>query len=181
MGILVLGVGIGGKTGILASLLHVINNAMTKGVLFLSAGNIHRAYGSRLARDVHGAIRSLPLSGSLFLAGFLAGCGSPPFGPFVSEFSVLVAALESGRYMVAALFLLAMLVVFIGMGLTVLAVVFGKPTHPSSEVPFPDGISTGAPIVGFMAIVLMMGIYIPQPLVALLDDAVAFLQLGVSS
>jgi hydrogenase-4 component F len=176
MGILVLGVGIGGTTGILASLLHVINNAMTKGVLFLSAGNIHRAYGSRLARDVQGALRSLPLSGSLFLAGFLAGCGSPPFAPFVSEFSVLTAALASGRYLVAALFLLAMLAVFIGMGLTVTEVVFGKPSH-RSEVPFPDGFSTGAPIVGFMAIVLLLGVYIPEPLVKLLDEAVAFLQL----
>jgi hydrogenase-4 component F len=178
MGILVLGVGIGGKTGILASLLHVINNAMTKGVLFLSAGNIHRAYGSRLASDVQGAIRSLPLSGSLFLAGFLAGCGSPPFSPFVSEFSVLTAALASGRYGVAAMFLAAMLAVFIGMGLTVTTVVFGKPSHPSSEVPFPDGFSTGAPIVAFMAIVLLMGVYIPEPLVKMLNDAVAFLRPG---
>jgi hydrogenase-4 component F len=180
MGILVLGLGIGGATGIRASLLHVINNAMTKGVLFLSAGNIHRAYGSRLTRDVHGAIRSLPLSGSLFLAGFLAGCGSPPFSPFVSEFMLLTAALGSGRFAVAALFLLALLVIFIGMGRTVLAVVFGTPSHPTSEVPFPDGFSTGAPIVGFMAIVLLLGIYIPQPLVSMLDEAVAFVRSGAS-
>jgi hydrogenase-4 component F len=177
MGILVLGLGIGGTMGVRASLLHVINNAMTKGVLFLSAGNIHRAYGSRLTREVQGAIRCLPLSGSLFLAGFLAGCGSPPFSPFVSEFMVLTAAMGSGRFAVAGMFLLALLIIFIGMGRTVLAVVFGVPSHRASEVPFPDGFSTGAPIVAFMAIVLLLGVYIPQPLVALLDEAVTFVEM----
>src|SRR5262249_2339270 len=46
MGILVLGVGIGGMA-VFGALLHLINNGLTKGVLFLSAGNIHRAYGSK--------------------------------------------------------------------------------------------------------------------------------------
>src|SRR5262245_2791041 len=45
MGIVVLGVGIGGAAT-WAALLHVINNGLTKGLLFLSAGNIHRAYES---------------------------------------------------------------------------------------------------------------------------------------
>src|SRR5205085_9485210 len=44
MGILVLGIGIGGLA-VYGALLHLINNGLTKGVLFLSAGNIHRAYG----------------------------------------------------------------------------------------------------------------------------------------
>ena len=46
MGILVLGLGLGG-IGVFGALLHMINNGMTKGVLFLSAGNIHRAYGGQ--------------------------------------------------------------------------------------------------------------------------------------
>src|SRR5262249_44992484 len=78
MGILILGVGIGGLA-VYGALLHMINNGLTKGVLFLSAGNIHRAYGSKLTDRVRGAIRRVPLSGSLFLAGFLAITGSPPF------------------------------------------------------------------------------------------------------
>src|SRR5208337_615206 len=95
MGILVLGIGIGGL-GVYGSLLHLINNGLTKGVLFLSAGNIHRAYGSKLTEYVRGAIHRVPLSGALFLAGFLAITGSPPFGPFVSEFTIVNAAVGSG-------------------------------------------------------------------------------------
>src|SRR5262249_41430451 len=80
MGILILGVSLGGAA-VYGALLHLVNNALTKGVLFLSAGNIHRAYGSKLTDEVHGALRRLPLSGTLFLAGFFAITGSPPFGP----------------------------------------------------------------------------------------------------
>ncbi len=99
MGILVLGIGIGGMA-VYGALLHLINNGLTKGVLFLSAGNIHRAYGSKLTDDVRGAIRRVPLSGALFLAGFLAITGSPPFGPFVSEFTIVNAAVGGGQFLV---------------------------------------------------------------------------------
>ena len=82
MGILVLGLGAGGGA-IYGSLLHLVNNGLTKGVLFLSAGNLHRAYLSKSTDEVHGAMRRLPLSATLFLLGFFAITGSPPFGPFV--------------------------------------------------------------------------------------------------
>src|SRR5207248_2432294 len=59
MGILVLGIGIGG-VGVYGALLHMINNGLAKGVLFLSAGNIHRSYGSKRADDVRGALERVP-------------------------------------------------------------------------------------------------------------------------
>src|SRR5947209_18107762 len=97
MGILVLGIGIGGLA-VYGALLHLINNGLTKGVLFLSAGNIHRAYGSKVTDEVRGPIQRVPLSGALFLAGFLAITGSPPFAPFVSEFSILNAAVNGWHF-----------------------------------------------------------------------------------
>ncbi len=129
MGILVLGIGIGGLA-VYGALLHLINNGLTKGVLFLSAGNIHRAYGSKLTDDVRGAHPARAALGALFLAGFLAITGSPPFGPFVSEFTIVNAAVGSGQFVVGGLFLLLLGIVFIGMGATVLAVVQGKPAEP---------------------------------------------------
>src|SRR5207237_1853818 len=126
MGILVLGIGIGGLA-VYGALLHLINNGLTKGVLFLSAGNIHRAYGSKLTDHVQGALQRVPLSGALFLAGFFAITGAPPFGPFVSEFTIVSAAFINGKFLVGSLFLLLLGIVFIGMGGTVLAVVQGQP------------------------------------------------------
>ena len=175
MGILVLGLGIG-RTALYGTLLHVITNGLTKGVLFLSAGNIHRAYGSKTTEKVYGAIRRLPLSGTLFLVGFLAITGSPPFGPFISEFSILNGAFDANRFAVGGLFLFLLLVVFIGMGATVLKVVQGRASFEARSTPYRDGFLTGAPIVFLLLIVLLIGLYIPAPLTTLLHDAVLFLE-----
>lgn len=174
MGILVLGVGIGGL-GVFGALLHLVNNAITKGVLFLSAGNIHRAYGSKSTEDVRGALRRLPFSGALFLAGFFAATGSPPFAPFLSEFTIVRAAMTSGHAIVGGLFLLMLAIVFIGMGGAVLAVVQGE---PPAEGPsgYHDRLGTIAPILLLMAIVLFLGVYVPAPLVALVQKAATFVE-----
>ena len=175
MGILVLGIGIGGLA-VYGALLHLINNGLTKGVLFLSAGNIHRAYGSKRTEDVRGALRRVPLSGALFLAGFLAITGSPPFGPFVSEFTIINAAVGSGQIVASVCFLLLLCVVFIGMGVTVLAVVQGPAPEQKQPNGFRDNISTCAPILLFMSLVLLLGLYVPPPLESLLREAAAFLE-----
>ncbi len=174
MGILALGLGLGGPA-LFGTLLHVVTNGATKGVLFLAAGNIHRAYGSKNTDLVSGAMRRLPLSGTLFLAGFLAITGSPPFGPFVSKFAILNGAFAGGRFVVGGLFLLLLLLVFIGMGTTVLKVVQGRVPLAARDTAYRDGLLTGAPVLALMAVVLLLGVYIPPPLTALLDDAVRFL------
>ncbi len=174
MGILVLGLGIGAPA-LFGTLLHVLTNTMTKGVLFLSAGNIHRAYASKNTEQVQGALRRLPLSGALFLAGFLAITGSPPFGPFISEFSILNGAFASGHFVGGALFLVLLLVVFIGMGITVLKVVQGRVPHDIEGSEYHDSFLTVAPAFAFMAMVLLLGLYIPAPLKTMIDEAVKFL------
>jgi hydrogenase-4 component F len=175
MGILVLGVGVGGLA-VYGALLHLINNGLTKGVLFLSAGNIHRAYGSKLTDDVRGALRRVPLSGALFLAGFLAITGSPPFAPFVSEFTIVSAAVGSGQFVAGGLFLVLLGVVFVGMGATVLAVVQGSPPEQKEPGGIRDSVATGLPVLLFMGLVLLLGVYVPAPLQTLLNDAAASLE-----
>jgi hydrogenase-4 component F len=175
MGILALGIGVGGAATF-GALLHMINNGLTKGVLFLSAGNIHRAFDAKNTDEVRGAMRRLPLSGTLFLLGFLAITGSPPFAPFISEFSILNGAFSAGRFVVGAMFLSLLLVIFIGMGRTVLTVVQGRPTAAARRTTYRDGLLTGLPIVASFAVVLLLGVYIPRPLNDLLHEAVRFLE-----
>jgi hydrogenase-4 component F len=172
MGILVLGIGIGGLATF-GALLHLIVNGLTKGVLFLSAGNIHRAYDSKLTDDVRGAIRRLPVSGPLFLAGFLAITGSPPGGPFISEFTILCGVFAGGHYLVAALFLLLLATVFIGMGATVLRVVQGTPSPRAAATNYPDRLPLVLPILVLMVLVVLLGLYLPGPLETLLRAAAA--------
>ena len=170
MGILVLGIGIGG-IGTFGSMLHMLNNGLTKGVLFLSAANIHRAYDSKSTDDVTGALRRVPISGALLLAGFFAITGSPPFGPFLSEFTILNAAILSSHYVVAGLFLLMLAVVFIGMGATVLSVVQGTPSEKSVTTTFGEEFSTVAPGIVLIGLVLVLGIYLPGPVETLVRNA----------
>ncbi len=175
MGILVLGLGLG-VPALYGTLLHVVTNGLTKGVLFLSAGNIHRAYGSKSTEQVCGAMRRLPVSGTLFLAGFLAITGSPPFGPFISEFAILNGAFESGHAAIGGVFLLLLLIVFIGMGATVLKVVQGRASFEARNTPYRDSLLTAAPILMLMLLVLLIGLYIPAPLAGLIGDAARFLE-----
>jgi hydrogenase-4 component F len=175
MGILSVGTGLGGPA-IYGALLHVLTHGFTKGMLFLSAGNIVAAYGSKEVGQVRGVLHRLPLSGAAYLAGFFAITGSPPFGPFLSEFTILSAAMDGGQYLVAGLFVLLLGVVFIGMGATVLAVVQGSPPESGTRNGFHDGVATGAPVLLCLALVLLLGLYLPPPLDTLLDEAAAFLE-----
>jgi hydrogenase-4 component F len=179
VGILAVGVGLGGA-GTWGALLHMLNNGFCKGVLFLSAANLHRAFGSKLTDDVSGAIRSLPATGALFLAGFFAITGSPPFGPFISEFTILRAAVAGERPGVAALFLVLLMVVFLGMGATVIRVVQGPPApRPALQTEssiFRESFGTVAPAAGLLGLVLLLGVWLPPPLRALLDQAAAFIE-----
>jgi hydrogenase-4 component F len=177
MGILILGIGIGGLATF-GALLHLLTNGLTKGVLFLSAGNIHRAYGSKLTDDVRGAVRRLPVSGPLFFAGFLVITGSPPGGPFISEFTILNGAITGGKFVTAGLFLLLLMVVFVGMGATVLRVVQGTPSKQAASTDYHDRPQLVVPILIFLSLAIMLGLYIPPPLASLLKDAVAFLEAG---
>ncbi|MBI2504257.1 MAG: hydrogenase [Candidatus Latescibacteria bacterium] len=175
MGILALGLGIGGPA-LFGSLLHVVNHGIAKGVLFLAAGNIYHAYASKSTDQVRGAMRWLPVSGSLFLAGFLAITGSPPFGPFISVFAILTGAFDAGRFVVGGLFLFFLLVVFTGMSGTVLQVVQGRAPAQVRHLPHREGLLNAVPPAVLMVIVLLLGLYIPAPLNALLNDAVRFLE-----
>ncbi len=174
MGILALGIGIGGLATY-GALLHVINNALTKTALFLAAGNIHRAFNSKRLEDVTGALRRLPLSGGLFLAGFFAITGSPPFGPFISELMILVGAVDARHYAVAGAYVILLLIVFVGMGHTVLAVVQGAPPEDPESIGYRESPVKIVPIAASLAVVALMGIWIPQPLVNLLHEAARLL------
>jgi hydrogenase-4 component F len=175
MGILVLGVGIGGPA-IFGALLHLVNNGLTKGALFLAAGNIQRGYGSKTTDEVRGVMRRLPFSGTLFLTGFLAITGSPPFGPFISEFAILNGAFDSRHFVAGGLFLAFLLLAFLGMGATVLHVVQGRAPAASRRVAYRDSLLTCLPPLAMLTIVLMFGLFIPDSMRTLLSDAAHFLE-----
>jgi len=173
MGLLAIGVGIGGLATF-GAMLHLVNNALTKGSLFLAAGNIQRAYDSKNLAELRGAIKALPVSGALFLAGFLAITGSPPFGPFLSEFTMLRGIFAGQHYALGLLVLLLLAVVFIGMGATVLSATQGDATPATST--FQDRWLLCLSPVGYILLVLLLGLYVPDGVKDVLQQAAALLE-----
>ena len=175
MGILAIGVAVGG-VATFGAMLHLMNNALTKGVLFLAAGNIHRRFASKRVGEVQGAITLVPVSASLFLLGFLAITGSPPFAPFISEFTILRGIFSGGHYLTGGLFLFFLAVIFIGMGSTVLSVVFGTPLERKGDTNYRETLmTTGTPLV-LLLIILFLGLSLPEPARKLFAEAAALLE-----
>jgi hydrogenase-4 component F len=175
MGILAIGVAIGG-VATFGAMLHLMNNALTKGVLFLSAGNIHRRFASKRVGEVRGAITLAPVSATLFLLGFLAITGSPPFAPFISEFTILRGIFTGGHYLTGGLFLFFLAVIFIGMGSTVLSVVFGEPRAGQGDQNYREQPMNTATPLFLLLIILVLGVYLPEPARKLFADAATLLE-----
>ncbi|MEA4856193.1 proton-conducting transporter membrane subunit [Solidesulfovibrio sp.] len=176
MGILALGVGIGGGAAF-GAMLHAVNHSLTKGALFLLSGNILAVYHTRSCHDARGVARALPVTAALWLAGFLASCGSPPFGIFVSELTILKAMLAGGHAVAATLFLVLLAVIFVGMSVPVLRMVQG-PLPPAVKRPGPESPLAVLPPLVLLAAVLVFGLYLPGPLTAFLTKAAQTLAVG---
>jgi hydrogenase-4 component F len=170
MGILVFGIGIGGVAARYA-LFHLAANALVKSVLFMSAGNIHRCFASRQLPHVTGAIRRAPISAWLFLLGFLAITGTPPFAPFISEFYIAAGSFSQNHPWLGALYLCLLGGIFLAMSDTVIKVVFGTPDPRRMRTPYADTPATTVPLVAALGLALILGLWLPQPLDTMLQRA----------
>lgn len=106
IGIILLGLGLGtlGKSsgqpvlqvlGYAGALLHVLNHSLFKGLLFLAAGAIVQAMGTRDLESMGGLGRRMPWTAAAFLAGSWAICGLPPLNGFVSEWFIYLGSFRA--------------------------------------------------------------------------------------
>lgn len=79
-----------------AALLHALNHALFKGLLFLGAGAFTKAVGSLELDRLGGLLRRMPWTGATFALGALAISGLPPLNGFVSEWLTLQSLLHLG-------------------------------------------------------------------------------------
>ncbi len=104
IGIILLGLGAGmmavatgrselAAVGIAASLFHVLNHALFKGLLFLGAGGVVAATGTRHIEEFGGLARRMPWTALFFLVGAAAISGLPLLNGFVSEWLLFQAFL----------------------------------------------------------------------------------------
>lgn len=174
MGIMALGTGLGGLAAT-GAMLHAISHSMAKGLLFLVAGNILAAYQTKNINHVRGILKVTPVTGCLWLVGFLAITGSPPFGLFLSELVILKGAMDIGRWGVAIAYLLILGVVFAAMARAVLPMVFGQPLEDASGQAIQrvrhEPAWSVLPAIALGAVVLVMGLYVPSRLWDFLREA----------
>jgi hydrogenase-4 component F len=170
MGIIAVGMGLGG-VGVSGALLHAINHSFTKAMLFLAAGTLLRVYRTKSVAGVRGVLRTLPLEGTIWMAGVLAITGSPPFGPFASKFTILMAALAQGQIAVAVIYLGLLALIFVGMVTSVLAMLQGVPSVQRASRTRAEVLCAVVPSALLGLLVLILGLYVPPSLKGLLREA----------
>jgi hydrogenase-4 component F len=170
MGILAAAVGAGSLLPF-AAMYHAVNHSLTKAFLFLVAGNILSIYKTHAAGDIRGMLRERPLLGGLWILGFLAVCGLPPFGTFVSEIAVLRDLALSRRYPALALMLAAASIAAVAMAAVMIPMATGRDADPGrTDRGRPKRGRLLAPLaLGLLA--LLPGLWLPQPLQRLLESA----------
>ena len=92
IGIGAIGTGMGNTTlatlGYAGALLHTLNHALFKSLLFYTAGNVYQATHTMDIEKLGGLIKKMPQTTMLFLIAAIAICGIPPFNGFISEFII---------------------------------------------------------------------------------------------
>ena len=155
MGIITFAFGMGGPIANFAGLLHMTVHSLTKSAIFFTVGHAAQKAGSQLMDDIRGLITLSPTIGWGLMMGSLAILGMPPFGVFASEFLILTTAMKQQPWATPIL-LLALGVAFAAIFSRVQPMVFGETT--ARRLPHPPAL---LPVFTHLAVVLMLGIFIP--------------------
>ena len=168
-GIMVTALGVGGRLGTLALMLHMTYHTVAKSLLFLCAGNVSQQFKTDLFDKVKGGvIRVMPVTGVVFLMAMLAIIGTPPFSLFQSEFLIVRAAFGEGHPIATVLFVLFGTGVFAGALLHVGGLILGQGEQPPVR-----GLRPWRefPMLALAAVLLVIGFWLPAPLLDLIRGA----------
>jgi hydrogenase-4 component F len=159
-----------GPLGVFAAMLHLINHTAAKSMMFLLSGRIRERYGTADIRHVSGLLRTMPITGGLFVAGTLALVGLPPFGLFLSKLTLLRAGFAAGHAWLMAAVLALLAVAFVAFVGHLNRMLYGAP---------PAGVATGetgrgalVPLAACALVLVWLGLVLPAPLETLLDRIV---------
>jgi hydrogenase-4 component F len=155
MGIITFAFGMGGPIANFAGLLHMTVHSLTKSAIFFAAGHAAQKTGTQLVDGIRGLITVSPAIGWGLVLGTLAILGMPPFGVFASEFLILTTAIREQPW-ATPLLLLSLAVAFASVFSKVQPMVFGETT--AKRLPHRPAMT---PVFVHLAIVLMLGLWIP--------------------
>ncbi len=169
MGIITFAFGMGGPIANFAGLLHMTVHSLTKSAIFFAVGHAAQKAGTQVMDDIRGLITISPSLGWALALGSLAILGMPPFGVFASEFLILTTAMREQPW--ATPFLLGALgLAFAAVFSKVQPMVFGETT--ARRLPVRPAM---LPVFAHLAIVLVLGLWIPPFLAAWYRQAAALI------
>jgi hydrogenase-4 component F len=155
MGIITFAFGMGGPIANFAGLLHMTVHSLTKSAIFFTVGHATQKTGTQIMENIRGLITTSPMLGWGLILGTLAILGMPPFGVFASEFLILITAMREHPW--ATPFLLGALgLAFAAVFSKVQPMVFGETS--AKRLPVRPAM---IPVYVHLAIVLMLGLWIP--------------------
>ncbi len=113
VGYIVLGISFDSVTGLTATLVHLINHAVTKGAIFLLLGGVMLRIGGVTLGRVQGMGRVMPLTSLGILFCGLSLIGVPGTAGFISKWYLILAALEKGQWWLVFLIVLSSLLALV--------------------------------------------------------------------
>jgi hydrogenase-4 component F len=159
MGIIAFAFGLGGPIANFAGLLHMTMHSLTKSAIFFCVGHITQVKGTQRISDIHGLSTTHPVLAVGLTLGVVAIAGLPPFGVFLSEF-MLVTSSFARQPLLAVVLVAGMLIAFGALILRLQDVLFGEPSGERGKVK-----ATYIPLFIHLALVLMAGLWLPEPIV----------------
>jgi len=115
MGYILLGVGLSPVSpwGLVGAVAQILNHAVGKGCLFMSAGAIAQQEGVRDIRDLAGLGKKMPYASAAFTIAAISMIGIPPMAGFASKLFLIIASLDAAQYPFVAVLLLSGLLNFV--------------------------------------------------------------------
>lgn len=175
MGIILTAAGLGGAAAHYGAIYQLLNHTLTKSFCFFAAGATLLAVDTRQIPAVRGLIRTSPLAGVALLFGGIAIAGAPPLAMFLSEFSIFRAGIAEQHYVATALLVVFVIVAFFGILYHLNRMVFGRPQAAGAPAATGLPVSCVLTLILAAAPILLLGVYMPQPLHQLLLMAAASL------
>ncbi|WP_320045122.1 proton-conducting transporter membrane subunit [uncultured Desulfobacter sp.] len=168
MGIIAFGTGVGGL-GVYGAVLCMIHHSLIKSSLFLSSGNILLGYGDRFIKNTGNLVKGMPQTFVAFFAGFAGIAGFPPFGIFIGEFCIVVAAFKAGYHVAVTIFILSLCVIFAGFANQVMKISFDE---TDTVIKMQETIGMVWPQYLLLLTSLVLCFFIPDSLNQTISDAI---------
>jgi hydrogenase-4 component F len=169
MGIITFAFGMGGPIANFAALLHMTVHSLTKSAIFFAVGHATQKAGTQLIDGIRGLVTISPMLGWALALGTLAILGMPPFGVFASEFLIITTAMREQPW-ATPLLLVALAIAFAAIFSKVQPMVFGEATV--ARLPHRPAV---VPVFIHLALVLMLGLWIPPVLADWYHQAAKFI------